>query len=353
MSTSRYQKVTILGDPRAVAEQPWAPLLPTVSSAFVQDWLVALQAHCTPPQLRRFLAEVDLELDGPTLARVTHDQIVRLYQLVAVETGDEMMGLWSRPIRSGALKHLCTSVRGASSLSAALFRFVTFWNLLLDDHQLALDDDGSIIRVTLTPEPGVVPQRFGHMLMLKLAHGIASWLVGEELELAETVFAFDRPDFAEDYPILFPLQVGFGADRSVVGFNRTLGRLPVDRTDAEMYQFLVDAPRDWIFTSHRQHTLALRVRELLLSRDLDGQLVDTARLLNLSPRTLMRRLDAEQTSFQRIHDGVRRDIAIRELAHSDRSIESIAHQVGFTSAPNFHRAFKRWTGSTPGSYRSS
>ena len=81
--------------PELVA-QPRSPLLPTVSYAFVEDWLVALQAHCTPEQLRRFLSEIDLQLDSPALARVAHDQIVRLYQLVALETGDEMMGLWSR-----------------------------------------------------------------------------------------------------------------------------------------------------------------------------------------------------------------------------------------------------------------
>ena len=76
-----------------------------------------------------------------------------------------------------------------------------------------------------------------------------------------------------------------------------------------------------------------------------------ARGLNVSPRTLIRQLAAEGTSFQRIHDGVRRDVAIRELVHSERSIDAIARQVGFSSGTNFHRAFRRWTGATPGSYR--
>jgi len=344
--------VTTRNRSQELLAQTRLPLLPTVSYAFVEDWLVALQAHCTPEQLRRFLSEIDLQLDSPALARVTHDQIVRLYQLVALETGDEMMGLWSRPIRAGALKHICESVRAASSLSAAMYRFVTFWNLLLDDHQLSLEESDGVIRVVLTPRPGVMAHRFGHMLMLKLAHGIASWLIGEEIALAETAFVFERPEFAEDYSVLFPSSVRFGEPHSLVGFHQALGRRPITRTNMEMYEFLVRAPRDWIFTSLREHTLALRVRETLLDPHGHGRLHDTARRLNMSPRTLIRRLDADGTSFQRIHDGVRRDLAIRELAHTDRSIESIAHHVGFTSASNFHRAFKRWTGSTPGSYRS-
>lgn len=327
------------------------PMLPTVSHAFVRDWLGALQVHCTPAQLERFLGEVDVELDSPPIARVTHDQIVRLYQLVAVGTGDEMMGLWSRPVRSGALKHLCVSVRTASSLGSALFRFVTFWNLVLDDHRLTLESDDETLRVVVAAEPGVEPNRFGVMLLLKLTHGIASWLVGAEVLLTDVGFAFPTPEFAEDHTVLFPSRITYGEARSYVGFERALGRLSVERTDAEMHDFLVRAPRDWIFTSRREHTLALRVRELLLERGPDVQLVDVARWSNLSPRTLIRHLDAEGTSFQRIRDGLRRDIAIRELAHSSRSIESISRQVGFTTGANFHRAFKRWTGATPGTYR--
>ena len=330
-----------------------APLLPTVSHAFIQDWLDALRMHCTPDQLRRFLAEVDLELDSPRIARVTHDQIVRLYQLVAVETGDEMMGLWSRPIRAGALKHIALSVRTASSLSAALYRFVTFWNLVLDDHCLVLESDSELLRVALVPQSGVVPNRFGHALLLKLTHGIASWIAGHEMPVADVGFAFEKPDFAEDYTALFPSRTTFNHDRSFISFDQEFGRIPIERSTAEMHAFLVRAPRDWIFTALREYTLALRVREFLLTEGSGAQLVDVARRLNMSPRTLMRRLDAEGTSLQRIRDGLRRDLAIRELVHSTRSIASIARQVGFASDANFHRAFKRWTGATPGSYRAT
>jgi AraC-like DNA-binding protein len=48
---------------------------------------------------------------------------------------------------------------------------------------------------------------------------------------------------------------------------------------------------------------------------------------------------------------LRRDIAIRHLSIGLKSIEEIAHEVGFSSAANFHRAFQSWTGTTPSSYR--
>ncbi len=329
-----------------------AQILPTVSRAFLEDWLVVLKKNCTPQQLEALLEQVGLSAQSQTRARVTHDQIVGLYQEAVVASGDEMMGLWSRPIRPGALKLLCASAHGASSLSAALFRFISFWNLLLDDFSMTMDHQGESLRISLVSRDGATANRFGHMLLLKLTHGVASWLVGFELPLRDVSFGFDRPEFAEDYPVLFPAPIQFGQACSSITFGANQSKLSVAGSEAEMQEFLLRAPRDWIFTSLREHTLPMRVREMLLRSDqLETGLKETARLLHLTPRTLMRRLDAEATSFQSIKDGLRRDIAIRDLTNSPKSIEAISQDTGFASAANFHRAFKRWTDMTPGAYR--
>ncbi|KPD10433.1 AraC family transcriptional regulator [Phaeobacter sp. 11ANDIMAR09] len=327
-------------------------ILPTVSRAFLEDWLQLVRQQCPAQQLSGFLDQIGLVEAAQPGGRVTHDQIVRFYQLIAAETGDEMMGLWSRPIRSGTLKHLCASMRGASSLSAALYRFTSFWNLLLDDYELLLEAEAGQMCILLEPRGTDQPQRFGHMLMLKLAHGVASWLTGRELPLAEVGFAFERPVFSQDYPVLFPAPILFGETRSRIVFRKDLGDLAVSRSELDMQEFLLRAPRDWIFTSFREHALSLHLREMLLQADrLDYHLRDAARELNLTPRTLIRRLDSEGTSFQSIKDGLRRDIAIRDLSRGLKSIEEISQDLGFASAANFHRAFRRWTDATPGSYR--
>lgn len=64
-----------------------------------------------------------------------------------------------------------TTVREAKSLASALYRFSTFWNLLLDDYQFDLDDTDSALVLTLKPQGDVQVQQFGHMLILKLAQG--------------------------------------------------------------------------------------------------------------------------------------------------------------------------------------
>lgn len=327
-------------------------VLPTVSQEFIQEWLDALHGYCPPAQVDDFLTRTGLNaLAGQPRGRVTHDQIVQLYHIVAVETGDEMMGLWSRTIRHGALKMLCNSVLGAASLASAMHRFATFWNLLLDDHSLRLGGDAQTLQLHLEPRQTAQISPFGHVLLLKLAHGVASWLVRREVPLTQVGFAFPRPDFAADYPVLFPAPIRFELPTSSISFAKAVGDLPISASQADMQPFLQRAPRDWIFTSFREHALPLQLREIMLLSDRMGStLNDAAASLNVTPRTLIRQLKAEGTSFQAIKDGLRCDLAMRDLA-GPKNIEAISQDVGFASPASFHRAFRGWTGETPGQFR--
>lgn len=325
----------------------------TVSSQFIADWLKALRQLCTQAQYLSLLKRSDLAVDhNHPHARVTLDQIVCLYQLAAVETGDEMMGLWSRPIRPRALQHLLTSVREATSLSSGLYRFSTFWNLLLDEYQFDLVDTTDALTLRLVPQSDVTVQRFGHMLILKLAHGLLSWLARQEVPVKAVEFTFDRPSFEEDYSVIFPAPVTFSKSTTSISFSSNVLQPVQARSSADLDLFLENAPRDWIFTRSREHTQSLRVRTYLSQTDwTQANLTQAAEAMHMTPRTLIRKLKADGTSFQAIKDGLRRDMAIRHLQVGRKSIEAIAQDVGFSSAASFHKAFLRWTGGTPSSYR--
>ncbi|MBY5934740.1 AraC family transcriptional regulator [Tateyamaria omphalii] len=330
-----------------------ATLFSTVSSEFIVDWLVALRSLCTDEHFLSLLDRSDLPTDhNAPQGRVTLDQIVCLYQLAAVETGDEMMGLWSRPIRPRALQHLLTSVREASSLTSALYRFSTFWNLLLDDYQFDLVQTQCGAALRLVPQGDAAARPFGHMLILKLVHGLLSWLARTEVPVAAVDFAFARPSFEQDYALIFPAPISFDASATAIHFDGSvLGPVQV-RSSVDLDRFLENAPRDWIFTRSHEHTQALRVRSYLLEAGWEQANLDgTARAMHMTPRTLIRKLAADGTSFQDIKDALRRDIAIRRLQVDEASTEAIAQDVGFASAASFHKAFQRWTGTTPRAYR--
>lgn len=74
--------------------------------------------------------------------------------------------------------------------------------------------------------------------------------------------------------------------------------------------------------------------------------------LNVTPRTLRRRLEAEGSTFGAILDDVRCSLATEYLRTTKMSTDDISALVGFTETANFRRAFKRWTGKAPGEFRS-
>ncbi|MEM7470547.1 MAG: AraC family transcriptional regulator ligand-binding domain-containing protein [Pseudomonadota bacterium] len=323
--------------------------LSTVSGQFIEDWLDALGGLRSEAEMASFKRRAGL---AGQKSRVTLDQIVSLYQIAAVETGDEMMGLWSRPVRPRALQHLLTSVKEARGIPAALYRFSTFWNLLLDDYQFALEDAEGCLTLRLEPQGAPDVQRFGHMLILKLAHGLVSWLAGREMAVAGVEFTFERPEFAEDYAVIFPAPLRFGTSTTSITFEKRHLAAMQARDASDLDRFLKNAPRDWIFTRSQEHTESLKVRTHLGQTGwADASLEKTALFMHVTPRTLIRRLRADGTSFQMIKDGLRRDLAIRDLQAGRKSVEAIALDVGFSSAANFHKAFRRWTGSAPSAYR--
>ena len=73
--------------------------------------------------------------------------------------------------------------------------------------------------------------------------------------------------------------------------------------------------------------------------------------LNMTPQTLRRRLKEANTSYQEIKDSIRKDASVYYLSKPDLSIDEIALLMGFSEASSFHRAFKKWTGKTPSSFR--
>ncbi|MEN9728217.1 MAG: hypothetical protein RL434_2583 [Pseudomonadota bacterium] len=105
-----------------------------------------------------------------------------------------------------------------------------------------------------------------------------------------------------------------------------------------------------------QHLLT-RVRRLLLDSierdtgDAEPTLASVAARMHLSPRTLIRRLRALDTSFQQISDALLKTRATELLHDPEQRVQDIATRLGYTDAASFRKAFRRWFGTTPAEFR--
>ena len=100
---------------------------------------------------------------------------------------------------------------------------------------------------------------------------------------------------------------------------------------------------------------AVRVRDSLLSQLPHGapSKSEVAGRLNMTERTLLRRLKAEGTTFAEVFDKLREELAFQYLRHDDLNLSEIAEVLGFSDYGTFSRAFKRWTGRRPSEVRSA
>jgi AraC-like DNA-binding protein len=99
--------------------------------------------------------------------------------------------------------------------------------------------------------------------------------------------------------------------------------------------------------------ISSRARAAIIRRLPDGEprRTEIARELEMSERTLQRRLEAEGTSFQRLLDDTRRELAQQYLGQTDVSLADATYLLGFGDQSSFFRASKRWFGTSPRHYR--
>lgn len=325
----------------------------TVAIAFVHGMLAGLRqsGHDPTPLLEK--AGIVLTPDGVDGQRIPVARYAELYNLINRELDDEGFGLFSLPIRIGAFEFLCRSIVNAPTLAAAIERSIRFLRLLLPDFVVRLDVQAEQARLSISEARiFLIGRVFAFEWLLRLLHGLFSWLVGRRVVLDAVAFPYPRPAHAEDYALIYTAQSSFDAPRLTASFAANLLDLPIRRDEAALQSFLDGAPGKLTMLYRRDREMVLRVRNAL--RDTlasAGSLADIAHALHLSPRTLHRRLENEGASFQAIKDALRRDLAIERLGKTRQTLTTIASELGFADTAAFYRAFVRWTGQAPAHYR--
>lgn len=330
------------------------PILPTVSVRAL-SWLVEFArrqgADVEALLPTRRLRALDLsDEDG----RISATSLLGFWGRAVALTEDPALALHAAEAIDessfGVLSYLAvTSANWHDS-----FERVCRYQKLLDAssrYELRRDGDVSTYRVS-TLAPGADRR---HLVEFSVATSFcySQRFVAASWTPREVFFAHAPPPDTAEHERIFGVPVRFGARHNGFSFDAALLQRPMKRAEAGLsatLERLAEQLAARVPTS--DDIVAQATTEL--SRALvggDPGLAPLALALGMTPRTLQRRLREHETSHKLLLDEVRHQRARDLLMAGELSISEVGFLLGFSEAAAFSRAFKRWSGQTPGAFR--
>ncbi|MGN8275716.1 AraC family transcriptional regulator [Pseudomonas sp. SMV71] len=297
---------------------------------------------------------IDPALLADPQARVPAHAYARLWRLLARRNDDEFFGMDPRKLKSGSLAFFCQCAMAQPTLAAGLKAGLGFLSLMLEHLPAQCTRQQSLAEIVLLEDDQAPRRAFTYFTYWMIVHGVACWLAGRRIPILSVELRCAEPDFCDDYRVMFSQNLRFGRSRTRMILAADFLDLPIRRNADELKRFLAQAPANILVKYRNPQSLASRIRHDLrqLPAEQWPETEALAQQLCVSASTLRRRLAEEGQTYQGLKDSVRKELAIAWLAEPTISFVEIAARLGFADASSFYKAFRKWSGSNPGHYRS-
>jgi AraC-like DNA-binding protein len=328
-------------------------------SAWVLPHLVALVASqgCDPAPIGQLPGVTGL--DDPD-ARVPERAAQDAWRLAAALTGDTALGVHlAESLPRGALDLVEYAFRSSASLGVGLERLARYGRVLSDRVAARTETTAKdlllIVRDTASHPLHPARAEFALAVALRLARDAT----GVDVTPEQVCFAHPRPADDAEHERFFRVPVHFESGANTMILNRIDGNRPLRGADPALASIVrrrlekALADRDSGGGDGGGGGMTARVRRILVD-DLGQTALSSdavARSLDISVRTLSRRLAVEGSSFRQILDQTRCELAMALLHDGSLSVGDIAFFLQYSEPAAFHRSFRRWTGQTPREFR--
>jgi AraC-like DNA-binding protein len=271
-------------------------------------------------------------------------------------SADPALGLrvaWAAP--AGALHVVGHLLVNCPTMRDAIAQFFRYSSLILDGTRWELQEEEEEARFVYAQQLVVAPEnaRFDAEFCLALVLKLGFQLIGAEPPPTWVSFRHAAPPYAAAYAPIFGGDVRFGESANQIVFKRKYLDVVQLHRDETVRDVLRRRAEELLAERTSDDRLAERIDTLLRS-DVDLAAIDLGHLaqrLGTSPRSLQRRLRERGVSLTALYETAKKDVACSALDGAHVSIKDLAYRLGFSEPSAFHRAFKRWTGTTPAEYR--
>lgn len=292
-------------------------------------------------------------LDASADQRISLDDTVRLWRAVEQLTDDPCFGLhMGEQLRPGHLHVVSYTLMSSATLAEVLAKVIKYQSLISEGGEVELKDSPEGCWIVYNPKASTLSfSRHQIEAVLVAILLISRWLVARELVPLKVAFKHPRPDDIREHQRLFACDLVFEADWNGLLVPKALFDEPLPQADPGMSE-LHERIADERLGQLKARSLSEVVANLITSHlpELPSR-EEVANQLNMSVRSMQRKLKEDGSNFQQITDDVRHKAALVMLQDLDLSLLRVAEQLGFSELSTFYRAFKRWQGLTPGDYR--
>lgn len=287
------------------------------------------------------------------LQRVPIPVLDKLAQRARALTNEPALGVHlGMQMRASAHGYLGFAAMTASTIREALEIAMRFAPTRTSAIALRLHVDADVCALVI--EERVPLGAAQELIILALIVGIeqiGSALTGKKLDGSADV-TFSKPANFERFEHLGGHRIRFEQPENQLVFAAASLEHPIVFADPVARRLAQEQCERELEALGYRENLASRVRALVPNPE-GGffSLEEVAAQLGVSPRTLKRRLAEQGTGFSELLEEQQRERALMLLRSPELSLEEVAERVGYSDVANFTRAFRRWTGSTPGAYR--
>lgn len=301
-------------------------------------------------------ADIDPAYVGSEDAFLTAQQFEDLLSALIRESNDPAFGLhFGENTRYKSRSIVIEVVSSARTLREALRELVKYKDLLAPNAQFQLSVDERLASISY--QSGAASLRdnqvvFNELVIARL-FSLFRWLTGGGFPLEEVRFAHPQPVYINEYNRVFQVPVYFNCANNELIFRKEILDLPLPGSLPEYHTRVGQMAEEQLNRLAAGYKITRQVVDYLNTNIGSGAVgvEDVASHLNMTSRTLQRKLKQEGASFAELRDQLRHELAKSQLQNSQVSMGVLASRLGFSDASTFYHAFKRWEGVSPGGYR--
>ena len=331
----------------------------TTASWWLNSTVSVFQTMKLPVEDLFLQAGIDFEQLSNLDARFPQDGITQLWQLAEKSCNDQTLGLKvGQQLHPRSFNVLGYAVLSSRTLREGLKRFLRYQHVIGESADIQIheftEDGIEKISIEFQFEGDELPVSI-HTIDMAMSScvSMARWIISEKALIEGATLARPRPIQIDAFIDVYGVNVKFNQPSNSIIISKILFDVEIPFSNEEIANQNEALFQQHLIKQPGKLTLTDRVIKLIIPRLSDGipSKEYIAKQLNMSSKTLQRRLKEEGLNYQDILNQLRQKLAKELISKNEISVHEIAYLLGFSEASNFHRAFKRWFNMTPKEYR--